>query len=136
MEELGPLSLMYSWQALICATACVGITQMIKTIIDIMYLPKVEDQPGGPHRSAAKEKRKENLWVTRVTLPVIPVLVGAVWAAVVPLRPDVLVEYVKAEELQGLWMVLAYGGWGGACGQFSTMLHSKLKDLLHAKKPS
>lgn len=134
MEHLGPLSLMYSWQALICATACVGVTQLAKTLIDILYRKKVKDQAGD--KEHAREMRKDNAWLTRVVLPLIPILVGAVYAMVVPLRPEVLVEYT-AEHVDGAGMqALAFAAWGGACGQFATMLHQKLKDFLKAANPA
>ena len=118
MGELGPLTLMYSWQALLCATACVGVTQLVKTLLDL---------------TMGKEKRKANKWITRLVLPLTPILVGAIYAALVPLRPEALVEYA-AEHINDGWQYVGYAGWGAACGQFSTMLHSKLKDFLTAQK--
>lgn len=119
MNELGPLSLMYSWQALICATACVGITRLFKTILNL---------------TMGLEKRKANKWISQLLLPMFPVLVGGLYAALIPLRPEVLVEYAEAN-LDGAWAYVGYAGWGAACGQFATMLHGKLKDFLAGQKP-
>lgn len=134
MDSLGPLSLMYSWQALLCATACVGITQLVKTVIDIVYAKKVKDKAGD--KLNAKELRKDNVWLTRLVLPLIPILVGALYAMAVPLRPEVLVEYAQAHIEGRLPEVLAFAAWGAACGQFATMTHEKLKRFLKAASPA
>lgn len=121
MDNLGPLSLMYSWQALLCATACVGITRMVKTAIDLKM---------------GKEKRKEKRWLNHFVLPMVPIMIGLLYGALVPLRPEVLIEYT-AQHITSPWLTaLAGGAWGAACGQFSTMLHQKLKDFLTAANPA
>lgn len=118
---MGPLEMMYSWQALLCATACVGLTKMVKTAIDLKM---------------GKEKRKESRWLNHFFLPMLPILVGALYAAFVPLRPEVLIEYT-AQHVTAPWLaVLAFAAWGAACGQFSTMLHQKLKDFIVAARPA
>lgn len=114
---MGPLEMMYGWQALLCAVACVGVTQAVKTILDL---------------TMGKEKRQANRWLCYVVLPMTPILVGALYGGLVPLRPEVLHEYV-AEHAPGAWSYVAFAAWGAACGQFSTMLHQKLKDFLKSK---
>ncbi len=115
---MGPLEMMYGWQALLCATACVGVTKLVKTILDL---------------TMGAEKRKANKWLNKVVMPLTPILVGAIYAALVPLRPEILHGYVE-EHVTGAWTYLAYAGWGAACGQFATMLHQKLMDFLKHSK--
>ena len=115
---MGPLEMMYGWQALLCATAAVGVTSLVKTLLNL---------------TMGVEKRKTNKWVSQLVLPTTPILVGAIYAMVIPLRPEVLMEYV-AEHANDGWMYPAFAGWGAACGQFSTMLHQKLKDFLQAAR--
>lgn len=116
---MGPLEIIYGWQALLCAAACYGLTKLVSTILDL---------------TMGEEKRKANRWLSKVAMPVTPVVLGALWATLVPLRPDVIVEYAAAH-LDGLWVTVAYAGWGGACGQFATMLHQKLLDFVKHARP-
>lgn len=150
---MGPLELMYSWQALLCAAAAFGVTQIVKRIIDVVYEKKLVEserkkirqkaKEQGVYRAAPKDKeptdgqlkRRVNPVVNRIVLPVVPVVIGAVYAVGVPLRPEVLIEYVESH-LSGAWPYMGYAGWGAACGQFSTMLFDKLKDMLKDAKPS
>jgi len=111
---MGPLAMMYGWQALLCAAAAYGLTRLLKTVLDL---------------SVSKDRRKASRWLNRVVLPATPVLFGAIWAAIVPLRPEALIEYADAH-VSGAWVYLAWAAWGGACGQFSTMLYQKLKDFI------
>lgn len=115
---MGPLELLYGWQALLCASACIGLTKLIKAIIDL---------------SLSKEKRRANPWLNALVLPMVPVVLGAIYAVAIPLRPEVLLAYTKSQELEGFLLYLAYAGWGAACGQFATTLHGKLKDFLQAR---
>jgi len=115
---MGPLEMMYGWQALLCATACVGVTKLVKTILDLVVGAK---------------KRKANRWLSKLVMPLTPIIIGAAYAALVPLRPEVLHEYVAAHA-QGVWEYFAFAGWGAACGQFATMLHSKLLDFTQHSK--
>lgn len=117
---MGPLELMYGWQALLCACACVGVTQLVKTILNL---------------TMGVEKRKANKWISQLVLPILPVLVGAGYALLVPLRPEALLEFTALHAQDGLAYV-GFAGWGAACGQFSTMLHQKLKDFLKASRAS
>ncbi len=110
MTDLGPLALMFSWQALLCAIACVGITKLPTMIID---------------RLMGKAKRQANWWLTHLLYPMIPILIGILYATLVPLRPEVLTEYVT-KSTEGLWQLVAYAAWGGACGQFSQVIYDKM----------
>lgn len=118
MDDLGPLGMMFSWQALLCASACVGLTKIPTTIIDV---------------AMGKEKRKANKWLSKVVYPVLPVVFGIAYAALVPLRPEVLIAYAT-EHTTGFWTIVAYAGWGGACGQFSTTLYDKVLEFLRHGK--
>lgn len=150
---MGPLELMYSWQALLCAAAAFGVTQITKRIIEVIYEKKLVESERQKIRKKAKEqgvyrstpkdkqpsdgelKRKVNPVLNRIVLPIVPVIVGIVYAMVVPLRPETLIEYADTH-LSGAWLYLGYGGWGAACGQFSTMLFDKLKDILQQANAS
>ncbi len=118
MDGLGPLEMMFSWQALLCASACVGLTKVPTTIVDV---------------AMGKDKRKSNKWLSKVVFPMLPVVFGIVYASAVPLRPEVLIEYVN-EHTTGFWQYIAYAGWGGACGQFSTTLYDKLLEFFRHGK--
>jgi hypothetical protein len=117
MEELGPLTLMYSWQALLCASGSAGATRLLKTTLNL---------------TIGREQRKATPWLQTLALPVFPVLAGAVYAVVVPLRPEALVSYASAHLDDGTSWV-GFAAWGAACGQFSTMLHQKLRDFVRSE---
>lgn len=121
MDGLGPLELMYSWQALLCASACVGVTKIPTTAIDI---------------AMGKEKRKANKWLTHFVFPMIPVLVGILYVCLVPLRPEPLTEFVD-EHVHGFgWQLVAYGAYGAACGQFSQTIYDKfIQPFFDMRKP-
>jgi hypothetical protein len=113
---MGPLEMMYSWQALICATACVGLTQLTKAVLDV---------------SMGAEKRKASRWLGVVVLPALPVVFGVGYAVLVPLRPEVLLGYINQHVQEGwAWQAAAFGAWGAACGQFATTLFDRLKAAL------
>lgn len=118
--ESNPLALMYGWQPLLCAAAAVGVTKLVKTVLDL---------------AMGTEARKASRIVSKIVLPLTPIVIGLLYGAFVPLRPEVLVDYV-AEHVEGTFMTLvAFAAWGAACGQFSTMLHQKFMDFLQHGKP-
>jgi hypothetical protein len=112
---MGPLEMMYGWQALLCACACVGLTQLLKAVLDT---------------SLGVERRKANKWLTNVVLPATAVVVGMLYGAFVPLWPEVLLDYVRTHVEGDVLGMLAKGSWGAACGQFATTLHDRIKGLL------
>lgn len=143
---MGPLEMLYSWQALLCAAACVGVTQLVKAIIDTIYERKwakmdeaAKKKAEEIHAKAMKPKkggtlaRKQSFVVTRFVLPITPILVGFIYANVVPFRPEVLIEFVS-EHVDGgwVWTAMGWGAWGAACGQFSTFLYDRLKKTLES----
>lgn len=110
-----PIELLYSWQALLCAVACVGITQAVKASIDVAIGP---------------ERRKASKVLSQLVLPMAPIWVGVLYAIVVPLQPEVLDEYLTAKG-PNVWARLAgLAAWGGACGQFSTYLYERVERLI------
>lgn len=114
---MGPLELIYSWQALLLALMVCGITHTTKTLLDYFL---------------GKEARKENVFVTRILLPSVAVVSGIVLAIVVPLRPEVLLNYADQYDLN--WTrYLVYGSWGGACGQFCDYFYSKVKAFMASR---
>ena len=112
---MGPLDLLYCWQALLCAVACTGTAQLAKTVLDLLW-------PGG------RDARRANRWISRVFLPLMPIVAGVAYAVVVPARPEVLTAYVEAMEAGGGWLV--YAAWGGACGQFADYGYAKVTKAL------
>jgi hypothetical protein len=109
---MNPLDLIYCWQALLVAVACVGITQLAKTLID---------------STMGKERRKDSVVLTRFVLPMMPIVVGVLVAVLIPVRPEVLIDYVSAR-VNNTWGELStYALWGGACGQFADYTFTKAK---------
>jgi hypothetical protein len=107
------------WQALVIAAIASPVAQLVKKILDV---------------TMTKERRKGNKWISKVALPMVPIVIGAVAAAFIPVRPEALIEYVGEHAKDGWQQLLAYGAWGAACGQFADYLYSKLKDFVtHGK---
>jgi hypothetical protein len=136
--------MLYGWQAVLCALAASGVTQAVKTVIDIIYekrwdaldeerreklRARVKHGPSSSE-SVAKVVRKQSIIVTRLVLPITPIVVGFVYANLVPLLPETLVEYVSDNDVSGFWLVMAKGAWGGACGQFANYLYDRAKKTL------
>lgn len=147
---MNPIEILYSWQALLVAITASGLTQLIKTIYDIskgrQVLKKTSTPPPAPtekpvgYRDSAKPKpaaigkevRQSNVWLNRVVLPVIPIVIGALIGGFVPLRPEVLIEYVEGHVDGWYTQAFVYSIWGAACGQFADYTFSKAKSLLKA----
>jgi len=110
-----PLDLIFSWQAILCATACVGITQLAKTSIDV---------------AIGAEKRKRSRALSLFVLPMMPIWIGATYALLVPMAPDVLTQHLDAHEIDGWQRWLSLAAWGGACGQFSTYVYERVERTL------
>lgn len=110
-----PLDLIFSWQAILCATACVGITQLAKTSIDV---------------AIGAEKRKRSRALSLFILPMLPIWIGATYALLVPMAPDVLTQHLDAQSVEGWPRALSLAAWGGACGQFSTYVYERVERLI------
>ena len=87
------------------------IMQLIKSTVDV---------------AMGKDKRKDNVWVTRVILPAVPPLLGCLLGAFMPLRPSSLIEFAN-EYLTGFDHILVYSAYGAVVGQFSDHIYSKAK---------
>lgn len=109
---MNPLDLIYCWQALLVAVACVGVTQLIKTVIDA---------------TMGKERRRNSVVLTRFVLPMAPIVIGVIVAVLVPVRPEVLIDYVQARVTNTWGELSTYALWGGACGQFADYIFTKVK---------
>jgi hypothetical protein len=129
---MNPLDLIYSWQALLLAAAATGITQLVKTSFDVA---KGGKQPSmSDAKKAGEEQRRKSVILNRFVLPMTPILVGFLFAMVVPVRPEALIEYV-AEHVSEVWQqYLVYGSWGAACGQFSSYTYDKVREALMKKE--
>lgn len=114
------LELFYSWQAVLVAVACIGITKLVTTILEMAKI--LSDKGDGP------------VWTRRLLLPLLPITIGFLVAAFVPLRPEFLVDYVNTHVQGWWWTTLSYGAWGAACGQFAGYSYDRLKDLLEARR--
>lgn len=142
-----PVEILYSWQALLVAITASGLTQLIKTIFDValgrqvvkrmsMVPPPADSDSKATvpvtTTTAGKEARKSNPWVNRILLPMIPILLGALIGALIPLRPEALTDYVDAKVPEWYWQDVIYGTWGAACGQFADYIFTKAKSILKA----
>lgn len=131
---MGPIEVLYCWQSILCALTAGGATQLVKTVVDIWWghvapaaTPTVKDK-----LNTGRDLRQRTIVVNRLVLPMVPVLVGSIYAIVVPARPDTLTAYVAAH-VAGWTGYLIYAAWGAACGQFSDYIVSKVKDLVAAR---
>lgn len=131
---MGPIDILYCWEALLCAATCTGMTQLVKTIIDVATgnaaeaaTPTVKDMV-----KVGKALRQRNIIVNRFVLPMTPIAVGALYALLVPARPAAILEYV-AEHNIGWTAYLVYAAWGASCGQFADYIWTKVKDLVQAR---
>lgn len=117
---MGPIDIFLGWQPLLVAMVVYMATQLVKSILDV---------------AMGKDKRKANRVISKVLLPALPPILGAV-AAFIPAHPASLVEYVADQELDWATAQLIYASWGAACGQFADYFYSKVKDLIaHSTKP-
>ena len=122
-ELLGPLAVLYSWQSILLALGVAALTHVVKNALDLKL--------GG------KDERAKLLWAHRVVLPLTPILLGAVGAAVVPLHPEALTDYLSAHAVGGARYYVALAAYGGAVGQFSDYVwhrYSGLRDDLKTRQ--
>lgn len=129
---MGPLELLYSWQALLIAVAATGVTQLVKTILDVVW-GHIDAQPTPTMKAkqaTGAELRRRSIILNRFVMPMTPILTGAVMAMVVPARPDALLEYITTHHIAGTGAMLIYASWGAACGQFADYGFSKVKSAL------
>jgi hypothetical protein len=127
---MSPLDAIYCWQALLIAVLASGSTQLLKKISDILR-GIVEDSDGNVDiwEAIGKELRRDAVIWNKIVMPSAVVFFGAFWAALLPVRPEALIEYTVTHA-PGWRSYLVYAGWGAACGQFADYGFSKLKELL------
>lgn len=126
---MNPIDVFYSWQSLLLAVAVSGIVQAVKTGIDTVYgtspARRSTDLPSVKAHHVGKEIRKSNALITRGLLPLLPILIGAVLAMLVPLRPDILTAYAEGKGGGRDWSI--YALWGAAIGQFADYIYQQIK---------
>ena len=111
-----PLELLYSWQAILVAFACSGLTQFVVTCIDVRI---------------GKEQRKRNVVLTRFVCPMLPIVIGFCFAAAIPIWPEALREYVETVVgADSAMRYVIYGSWGAACGQVADHVRTKARRAL------
>lgn len=125
---MNPLDILYAWQSALLAVVIVGLTQAVKAGIEAYLLIKNAGTP-----KTGKELRGEVAVIDRAVLPLVPLVSGALMGAFVPVRPEVLVQYVTEH---GGGSRLAYAMWGAAIGQFSDYLYQRFKRMLPAQPPA
>lgn len=97
------------------------MTHLVKTIVDTAM---GKDDDGVP-------KRKGIMWLNRIVFPGVPIVIGVLLGAFVPLRPTFLIEFVN-EYITGFSATVVYGAYGAIIGQFSDYIYSKLKKAIVA----
>lgn len=126
---MNPIDVFYSWQSLLLAVGVSGIVQAVKTGIDTVYgtspARRSSDAPGAKAHHVGKELRKSNALLTRGLLPLLPILIGALLAVFVPLRPDILTTYAEGKGGGMDWKI--YALWGAAIGQFADYIYQQIK---------
>jgi hypothetical protein len=122
---MNPLDIVYAWQSALLAVVIVGLTQGAKAGIEAYLLLKNKGTT-----KTGKELRGEVAILDRAILPLVPLVSGALMGAFVPMRPEVLVQYVTEH---GNGSRLAYAMWGAAIGQFSDYLYQRFKRMLPAQ---
>lgn len=128
---MNPIEILWCWQALLVALVAAGMTQFVKTAVDIFW-GKVAPETTTSLKDMAeigKGRRKANIALNRLIFPSLPVQIGALLAALAPIRPDVLTEFV-AKNPAGWNNYIIYAAWGATCGMFSSYVFDKAKALL------
>jgi hypothetical protein len=122
---MNPLDILYAWQSALLAVVIVGLTQGVKAGIEAYLVLK-----NAGTTKTGRELRKEISVLDRAILPLVPLVSGALMGAFVPVRPEVLVQYVNEH---GGGSRLAFAMWGAAIGQFSDYLYQRFKRMLPAQ---
>ena len=121
---MNPIEIFYCWQALVHALMVYMLTQLVKTAITKQLGPWCNKKPN------------RTWWVKRVILPAVPPILGFLGAASIPLRPDVLIEYVNTHSIPAHQASLVYGAWGAAVGQFADYIYSKFSAAMKDREIS
>jgi ABC-type molybdate transport system permease subunit len=128
---MNPLELLYSWHGILIACMVVGLTQLLKSSLDVAW-GKFDETPTptmGEARKVGEELRRKNVILNRVIMPVAPLVIGFLLAILIPVHPEVLIEYVN-EHVAKTWQhYMIFGAWGAACGSFADYTFSKAKGV-------
>jgi hypothetical protein len=118
--DFGALEILFTWQTLFLAAIIAVCTTGLKTLIDMV--------------AGGTVKRKKNAFLTRFLLPAIPLILGAVAGAFIPIQPETLLSYASERHVP-VWAVGA--PWGFIVGIFADYLYSKiLKRIKPPAKPA
>lgn len=117
MPDLGPTRLFICWQAIVLAVIVASLVEAIKRIID----------------NRMSKERREASKGARISLPGLPLALGALLAIVIPLRPEWLTTYV--EKLPS-GRTTSFAAWGAVVGQFSGFMYAWVKQALKKVAPS
>lgn len=126
-----PLELVYSWQALLVAVAASGLTQLVKTSLDVYWGQKSEVETP-TYRDAARvgaDLRRKKLILNRLVFPALTTTLGACVAVLLPVLPEALLRYMEAQEISGWGEYGLRALWGAACGQFASYLFDRVKEF-------
>ena len=115
MDDLGPLSMLLSWQTLVLAMVISVSTSAMKTLIDIVV--------GGT------EKRKHKPLFKEVIIPGLPGVFGIIFGALLPIQPDELIAYVQTHEVS---MHVVGATYGLVVSVFSDWLYQRVRARLTA----
>jgi hypothetical protein len=122
-EILGPLAVLYCWQSMLLAFGVAAITNVLKNALDL--------------RLGGREARTRKLFAHRVIMPLMPIVLGAGGAALIPIHPEALTDYLTAHNVVGVRFYLSLAAYGGAVGQFSDYVwhrYSGIRDDVKKKK--
>lgn len=113
-----PLTIFIGWEAAIIIVVVVNLTSAFKDILDW---------------SVGGREVRDSKPVLRFLLKLLPPILGGIVATVLPVRPSMLIEYVKDYELD-IWGIRAvYGGWGMVLGTFASAAYGRIRGFLQAR---
>jgi hypothetical protein len=125
---MNPIDILYAWQSALLAAVIVGLTQAFKAGIEAWLTFR-----NNGTTKTGKELRGEITLIDRALLPLFPLVMGAMMAAFIPIRPEALTQYVTEHGHGSRW---AYAMWGAAVGQFADYLYQRVKRLLPQDRAS
>jgi hypothetical protein len=139
---MGPIEIIFCWQAVLCALVASVVAQAAKTLIDIRAeaavrrLPvAVQDrlrrsvQPGRPMR-LGKLRRKQSRLMTQVVVPGLAIVAGMAFAVLVPFVPEQLSGWFDSHEMAWWQELSGRAAWGAVCGQFANYAYDRVRNLV------
>ena len=129
MPDLGPLNVLICWQSILLAIVTALISHAIKTVIDI----SIGYKAGTTDESKAKTGRairKDNPYLTRLVIPAIPLIVGAILSIIIPMKPDFLVKYTTG--VKHSWSIIIC--YGAMCGVMADYFYQHFKKNFQGAK--